>query len=249
MAAVEREKGAEYLGQKQVILFVDDDTKVLFDSFSKPLSKITDLEIKFYNPSSLFSLDDRVIENIKLIIVDQFFDNWQAKEKASGILETIQSKNSDVEIIETSYLPQPPSYQGSVGVFDTLHLIDILREGNSKTAFTLIAKLKWMANSGFQEADKVDKLNEDDGSFVKTFTNLISNFDRLTKSSQFQKLLKLLGSDKDQFCFAFMSDNDITRRKIFLHSAWQVVGHLIANNSEDYYGMSLQRLKEMIPDF
>ena len=166
------------------------------------------------------------------------------------MLKTIRTKNSEVSIIETSYLPTGEfSYDGSVGVLNTV--VDLCGERGTeipKTASAFIEKLKWAANYAFKRAKDIENADESDEAFIETFTDLIDSFDRLSKNPHFQSLLNLLGSSEDQFTFAFMADNHIKRRKTFLHLSWQMVGHLIHKHDETFYGMPAQRLKDVVKE-
>lgn len=233
--------------QKQIILFIDDNIEILRDAFEELSCDSNDLETNFYDPHETFSLDGQTIRNIRLIIVDQFFHKHSVKQKVSGILEALRFQNPEAIIIETSYAPTKEfSFDGTVGLLDTGELADPNRQKHFKTAYEFIEKIKWEANYAFKEARKVEKTDENDDQFLETFNELIENFDRLTKDPNFQKLLDLVTATEDDFTIAFMTDNDIVRRKNFLHLSWQIVGHLIYNHDENYLAMPSQRLKDLV---
>ena len=232
----------------QVILFIDDELKILKD-LKKPISKVRSLDTNFVFPQNLAKISGDEMQRISLVLADQFLDNNYFEEITREFLEKLTLINPKVEVIEISYYLQSSVYKNSIGSLDTLELNDEIKEDMvnwPKTADGFINKLKWKAIYAFREADKVDKTNDNESDFMKSFIFLLNSFDQLTKDSNYSKLLTLLSVSEDQFTFTFMSDNNINRRKKFLHHSWQTIRHIVFNNSEEFYGMSVQRLKEIL---
>ncbi len=237
--------------QKQIVLFIDDDRKQE-KTFGDPLSTIEDLEAKFIHPHDLRDLSDSDLEHISLVLADQFLDSYWGRVTTREFLERIRSKNPNLSVVEISYYPGPLVFENSIGVLDTYELGDEISENISswpKTASLFIEKLKWEANYAFQEASMVDKASESAEKFVNTFTRLIDNFSKLSGDANFQKLIKLLESSEDQFYLAFIASNDIRYRKLFLHLSWQIIGHVTVEHPPEFYGMPLQRLKEIVTEY
>jgi len=232
---------------KGIVLFIDDNIKMLEDSFSNLKSESNDLQFEFYDPSKILKLDDQSYSNVSLIVADQFFNEFEKAAKVSAVIDRVRAKNAEVVVIETSYLPSNKlRYEGSVGVFDTIKLVKISDESMPKTALAFVEKLKWKSNYAFRQADILDSIDTDDEDFIGTFTKLINIYDRLSRDKNFGKLLELVQSSDDMFVGAFMSDNDILRRKTFLHLSWQIIGHVTLKHDQQFYAMSVQRLYELV---
>lgn len=232
---------------KNIVLFIDDNIEMLKDGFSELKSESNDLQFEFYDPSKILKLDDQSYGNVSLIVADQFFNEFEKANHVSAVIDRVRGKNPNVVVIETSYLPSNRlRYVGSVGVFDTIKLVRLSEEAAPKTALAFIEKLKWKSNYAFRQADNLDSISVDENDFIETFTKIINIYDRLSKDKNFGKLLELTNSSDDMFVGAFMSDNNILRRKVFLHLSWQIIGHISIKSDESFYTMSVQRLKELL---
>lgn len=229
---------------RQVILIIDDEP--IRNRLTHNMSKIEGLKARFSLARDLANFPEKNLGEISMIITDQFFDSYWGVVNTKEFLERLEKIKPGVPVIEISYTPSNPVFINCVGVMDTMQLSKGDRDNFSswpKTAEGFINKLKWIANYAFQNADEVDNLDNSLENIGESFMQLISSFDRLTKDPNFPNLLKLLNVSENDFIFGFMSDNNLDRRKNFIHSSWQTVGHLMFGNSEEFYEMSLQRLK------
>ncbi len=252
MAKVEeyREQMEAEPGSKQIVLFIDDDLANL-KILDRIIQKFDGLETKYIHPQALQTIPRKDLIRVSLVMVDQFVERPDQITPTSKFLESLTSINPKTGIVEISYVPQPLIYKNSIGVLDTFLLCNKIKNEMQdwpKTALGFIQKIKWLSNRAFREAEVVDHMNDDDKVFLESYRTLLESFERLTNDNDYPKLLTLLNTTAGQFEGSFYSANKLTFRKVFLHSAWQIIGHIIFGHDEDSYSMSLQRLNELITD-
>ncbi len=232
----------------RIILIIDDEPKNM-EYVAEEISNVDGLQAKLMHPNALPKITTDELERTVLILADQFLHHWEPMDKTREFLQKVKLINSKAEIIEISYHLQPSVYKDSIGTIDTFNLIGDVRDEMEKwpkNPEIFLTKLKWKSNYAFKEADKADRVEDNDEDIITSFGRVRRIFEKLTKDKNFPKLLSVLDVSEDEFIGSFMADNNLSRRKEILHSSWQTIGHIVCGNSEDFYAMSAQRLKETI---
>lgn len=221
------------------LIIIDDD----FNSYPHQIlyfGEIKGLKIRLLGPEDLKNISEQELLGDTIVIADQFNFKNSDKRVATEFLDRLKSVNPNLSVIEASFTPREPIYKGSIYVTHTTEIFDWIKEDLPellKQPDNLFPWMRYHFNHGFLRAQNSGKY---------PFDEVRNLFDKLFGNPNFNKLCELLEVNRNELDDGIRYQKDIQKYREAIHLSWMVLGHLSINNGEEFYGLPLQRLKEII---
>lgn len=199
------------------------------------IDKGTDFEARI-------KLDDVNLNHVEIAIIEEFYDNYYLREYMLGFVKRLRSANPKAFVIETGAIAgRGPDqiYQDSNRVVSTIDMIDIASnlERTPPNLKARVNALKTLTVQGFVEAGRADDRNKP--------YSVSQGLKNATRNSDFSSVLEMLSVSNHDFNNKLQILTEEKQRDA-MHNLWSIIGHLQMGNSQDDYGMSLDRLKRLI---
>lgn len=181
------------------------------------------------------------LDLVDVVIVEQYYDNYQVRQEMSQFIARLRQVNSNAWVVESGGIAEESIYLGSNRVLDTIDMIQMARQIDKTppTIPTRLNALRVFTTEGFVEAKK---WSGREGNFYDYASMSLKKFSRNPNNMQ---VLELLRIDYDS-----LSDKLLNMPENLMpdamHTFWTVIGHLQLENGPDYYGMSLDRLRNLL---
>lgn len=241
----------ELPGNSITVLIIDDNLRTIV-SFGRKLTQFPGVDFLAIGPTEIDTLNERQIERVGVILIDQFFDMPSYYAKSQAFLDKVTETHPGIVIIETGAAPIAQAYPNSHGKVDRYTLITKVEEElNSwpKTQEFLMGKLKWLGNHAKRLAGQAERISRGDNLMSKLPTEeiLYRNYSQLFRNSNFEKLLEVAGITEQQLIQSYYHHNSLKEKALMLHFAWQIVAVLsVVGDDPDFYSLEVQKLKEVL---
>lgn len=189
---------------------------------------------------------------VALVIIDQFYDNRDLREKATAFLQTLHEANPTLQVLETSGNPDQTVYpQSKTAIHVGLEQVDIREQViKAPKSFAIRCMTLFLyTEPAFIEAAKFDthRLESHQEELSKDY--LIQkeqlSWENLRVAPQSDQLFAMIGETKENLQIFWQQANQ-EQKGLLLHTAWTIIGHLRSGNDLSHYGYHLSRLQALL---
>lgn len=185
-------------------------------------------------------------EQVAMVITDQFWNRRYHRVSMANFLLRVRQQNPDAWIVETGGIAQDPAFKQSDRVLPRYELWIGLRNLQTvpPVANARIEALKIWTTNAFIRANEAAQI---DVSGTDGINIMLASWDRAQKDRYYQQTLELLGMTEGEFRKQFL---EVSRGSIpdVMHTLWTIMGHLELKHEKPTYGLSLQRLQELLKE-